>query len=31
MAIVVLEGLGRQLDPSLDLLSTALPMLSGLA
>jgi aarF domain-containing kinase len=27
MAIVVLEGLGRQLDPTLDLFEIALPML----
>ena len=27
MAIVVLEGLGRQLDPSLDLFAVAVPML----
>lgn len=30
MAIVVLEGLGRELDPSLDLFSLALPMLATL-
>ena len=30
MAIVVLEGLGRQLDPSLDLFSVALPILYDL-
>ena len=28
-SIVVLEGLGRQLDPSLDLFSVALPLLAG--
>ena len=27
MAIVVLEGLGRQLDPNLDLFAVAVPML----
>ena len=31
MAIVVLEGLGRQLDPTLDLFSVALPMLASAA
>ena len=30
MAIVVLEGLGRELDPSLDLFSLALPILATL-
>ena len=29
-AIVVLEGLGRQLDPTLDLFSVALPLLAGI-
>ena len=28
-AIVVLEGLGRQLDPTLDLFSVGLPLLVG--
>ena len=31
MAIVVLEGLGRQLDPKLDLFSVALPLLADVA
>ena len=31
MSIVVLEGLGRQLDPELDLFSVALPMLASAA
>lgn len=30
MAIVVLEGLGRQLDPSLDLFSIALELMPAL-
>ena len=30
MAIVVLEGLGRQLDPSLDLFSIALELMPTL-
>lgn len=30
MAIVVLEGLGRQLDPSLDLFSVALELMPAL-
>ena len=30
MAIVVLEGLGRQLDPSLDLFTVSLPILASL-
>ena len=29
MSIAVLEGLGRQLDPELDLFSVALPMLAA--